>query len=159
VKVRKLGKALKTAIRITLSIAALAVILTAISIFSDFDIVWLTIASWGILCISLIPFMIIAIKDRNKYHKNEQHYYLQKLKQEEANPIITCRVCNNQISRNAQACPYCGEPMAKRCPKCNSSDVQRITGAEKGVTTMLVGPFAANTVFNDYYCKACNEKF
>lgn len=28
--------------------------------------------------------------------------------------LITCKACNGQISRNAQACPHCGEPPPKR---------------------------------------------
>ena len=73
--------------------------------------------------------------------------------------LISCEVCKNNISSNAESCPHCGEPMKKRCPKCKSTNIQRIGGLSKGISAGLFGMFAANTVLNDYQCKDCGNKF
>jgi predicted RNA-binding Zn-ribbon protein involved in translation (DUF1610 family) len=72
---------------------------------------------------------------------------------------INCIICNKSISPYASSCPYCGEPMAKRCPKCKSANISRLTGVDKGLGVALFGVFAANTVLNDYQCRDCKEKF
>jgi len=80
-------------------------------------------------------------------------------KQKGADDLISCNVCSKQISPNAPACPHCGEPLAKRCPKCKSSNIKRIGGFQKGISAELFGAYATNTILNDYQCLACGEKF
>ena len=72
---------------------------------------------------------------------------------------FSCPVCNNTISLNAEMCPKCGEKFAKRCPKCNSTNIEKISGLQKGIGFGLVGVFAANTILNDYQCNICGNKF
>ena len=72
---------------------------------------------------------------------------------------VACPICNSKISPYANACPQCGEPMAKRCPKCRSTNIARLTGVDKGLGVALFGAFAANTVLSDYQCRDCKEKF
>ena len=73
--------------------------------------------------------------------------------------IINCPACNGKVSDQAAACPHCGQPMAKRCPKCGSKNVERISGASKGLNAVMWGAFAANTIMNDFRCKQCGTKF
>lgn len=75
--------------------------------------------------------------------------------------LIKCSECGKQVSDKAQACPNCGAPISTglHCPECGSTDVGRISGLKKGLTSYLVGPFAARTVLNNYECHKCGAKF
>lgn len=72
---------------------------------------------------------------------------------------IKCQICNREISPTAESCPHCGENFGKRCPKCKSSNIQKIDGLSKGVSALAFGFFASNTVLNDYRCLSCGNKF
>lgn len=48
---------------------------------------------------------------------------------------------------------------ALRCPMCNSSDIEAISGFKKGASALAFGAFAANTVLSKYKCKKCGHKF
>lgn len=73
--------------------------------------------------------------------------------------IVNCPACGGKVSEQAAACPHCGQPMAKRCPKCGSSDIEKISGMSKGLNAVMWGAFAANTLVNDFKCKKCGNKF
>ena len=73
--------------------------------------------------------------------------------------MIKCPECGKEISDKAEACPNCGAPMAKRCPKCGSTNIEAISGTKKGLSAWALGVFAANTIFNDYKCRNCGNKF
>ena len=70
-----------------------------------------------------------------------------------------CSNCGKTIRPDEAACPHCGQPMAKRCPKCGSKNIVSISGLRKGASAMMFGIFAANTIKNDYQCKDCGHKF
>lgn len=72
---------------------------------------------------------------------------------------IKCEACGGIVSTMAAACPHCGQPMKKRCPKCGSDNIEPISGLKKGMSLWAFGAFAANTVKNDYQCKKCGHKF
>lgn len=72
---------------------------------------------------------------------------------------IKCEACGGTVSVMAAACPHCGHPMKKRCPKCSSDNIVPISGLKKGMSLWAFGAFAANTVKNDYQCKKCGNKF
>ena len=73
--------------------------------------------------------------------------------------VEKCSACGGMVSEMAAACPHCGQPMAKRCPKCGSTNIAPISGLKKGASAYMFGIFAANTIKNDYQCKACGHKF
>jgi Ca2+/Na+ antiporter len=75
------------------------------------------------------------------------------------NILIRCNACQREISKNAVACPHCGEPLPRRCPKCGSLDIIHMSGFQKGSAVVAFGVFSANTVLNDFQCKECRTKF
>ena len=46
-----------------------------------------------------------------------------------------------------------------KCPLCNSTNIESITGFKKGASALAFGVFAANTVLSKYKCKSCGHKF
>ena len=77
--------------------------------------------------------------------------------------LIECPGCSKDVSSEATACPGCGQPIDVfvKCPRCKSRNVKIITGASKGLSILMLGPFAANTVLNGYICSewSCRHKF
>lgn len=73
--------------------------------------------------------------------------------------VIKCPACNGMVSEMAAACPHCGQPLEKRCPKCGSTNIERISGLKKGLSFAAFGVFAANTIKSDWKCKSCGNKF
>ena len=75
--------------------------------------------------------------------------------------LMSCPGCRKEVSRNAAACPNCGEPIntAPTCPKCGSRENKPISGMSKALSIGLWGPLAANKVLSKYECKKCFHKF
>lgn len=74
--------------------------------------------------------------------------------------LVSCVVCNTNISPFAEVCPHCGHPTGVHvCPKCNSTNTKVISGVSKVTSIFLWGPFAANKVVSKFQCKDCGHKF
>ena len=83
---------------------------------------------------------------------------------------MRCPNCGAEIG-NSEKCEYCGSAISvdmkkeqeilnkKGCPKCGSTNIAPISGLKKGASAYMFGIFAANTIKNDYQCKACGHKF
>ena len=76
-------------------------------------------------------------------------------------PLVTCPDCGKEISSEAETCPFCGRPMDTRirCPNCKSTDIEKISAADKIGSALLFGLFAAGKVAKTYQCKKCGYRW
>jgi RNA polymerase subunit RPABC4/transcription elongation factor Spt4 len=51
--------------------------------------------------------------------------------------LTVCKVCGKQISKNAEACPHCGEPLPKKKPPSKWKGVLYIVAIFYGITFIL----------------------
>jgi len=79
--------------------------------------------------------------------------------------LIKCDDCGKEISRNAAACPNCGNPMSKpetnnpKCPSCGASDFEKISFKNKAGSALVFGIFSLGHVAKTFKCKSCGYKW
>lgn len=93
--------------------------------------------------------------------------------------LINCPDCGKEVSRRTASCPNCGCPIGAdtpisepivhsypatdlnipKCPTCQSTNVAKISLANKAGKVALVGVFAIGKVSKTFKCNACGYEW
>ena len=80
--------------------------------------------------------------------------------------LIKCSDCGKEVSKNASACPHCGNPISvdeiagkPKCPNCKSTNIKKISLRNKIGSAALIGVFSIGHISKTFKCNNCGYKW
>ena len=128
---------------------------------------------WKLLCYTLLlsfapTYLVWQIKmpkEKRDYYNKINERLKQQIIEVKDNQTVEldqsiCPSCKKLISNKAEKCPHCGYVTGVHvCPKCGSIDTKIISNANKVMSVLTIGLFAANNIVKTYKCQKCGTKF